>query len=417
MAVAGFFVEFEAVRDHDAPRRPKEVTVGKTVLVDRIDLVGCKVLAKVVDRWVHKDRSHRFTVMFSDGERRFKVPRDELIVQEHKYFYWNTQTAQTCWEPPDENRKVLWNMFRGRKARRKVHEAEMKRLAELEEERRHRLGQGKDVSDLELIIADRSLDTGGDVKTLAIEPLLTNGVAEGAIVALNEEEAINEDPVKAFHEHFRPHYNDVSSGHMVWPPLTGEDWGRLVEDDSRLLRYLGDWEEFEHRKTQCRFWRDTILVEQETAVRKLQLLFRQYWFIKIPPPGEWRSKAYTFTMPEPVKEQERQRTGWALLRRRGKLLREVTDIDRRVWEEYMDPVCGEMFYYLAHSGFSQWQRPKIPHQSIERVLEPFHLEDAVVFRFPGCVKPEHAKVIRVRKDQDTGERMYDVEPEDEKQRR
>ena len=169
-----------------------------------------------------------------------------------------------------------------------------------------------------------------------------------------------------------------------------------MEDDSRLLRYLGDWEEFEHRKTQCRFWRDTILVEQETAVRKLQLLFRQYWFIKIPPPGEWRSKAYTFTMPEPVKEQERQRTGWALLRRRGKLLREVTDIDRRVWEEYMDPVCGEMFYYLAHSGFSQWQRPKIPHQSIERVLEPFHLEDAVVFRFPGCVKPEHAKVIRVR---------------------
>ena len=142
--------------------------------------------------------------------------------------------------------------------------------------------------------------------------------------------------VKAFHEHFRPHYNERT--HMVWPPLSGEDWGRLVEDDSRLLRYLGDWEEFEHRRTQCRFWRDTILVEQETAVRKLQLLFRQFWFIKIPPPGEWRSKAYTFTMPEPVKEQERQRTGWALLRRRGKLLREVTDVDRRVWEEYMDPV-------------------------------------------------------------------------------
>ena len=94
------------------------MTVGKTVLVDRIDLVGTKVTAKVVDRWVHKDRSHRFTIMFADGQRRFKVPRDELIVQEHKYFYWNCHTAQTCWEPPDENRKVLWNMFRGRKARR-----------------------------------------------------------------------------------------------------------------------------------------------------------------------------------------------------------------------------------------------------------------------------------------------------------
>ena len=147
--------------------------------------------------------------------------------------------------------------------RRKLHEAELKRLAELEEERRHRLGQGKDVSDLELIIADRSLDTGGDVKTLALEgqPLLTqNGeVAEGAIVPHDQKvEEVNEDParpvwtsnnvthrmlatqVKAFHEWFRPHYNPVEN-HMVWPPLSGEDWGRLVEDDSRLLRYLGDW--------------------------------------------------------------------------------------------------------------------------------------------------------------------------------
>ena len=77
----------------------------------------------------------------------------------------------------------------------------MKRLAELEEERRHRLGQGKDVSDLELIIADRSLDTGGDVKTLALEgqPLLTQHgeVAEGAIVPHDQKvEEVNEDPVR-----------------------------------------------------------------------------------------------------------------------------------------------------------------------------------------------------------------------------
>ena len=191
------------------------MTVGKTVLVDRIDLVGTKVTAKVVDRWVHKDRSHRFTIMFADGQRRFKVPRDELIVQEHKYFYWNCLTAQTCWEPPDENRKVLWNMFRGRKARRKLHEAELKRLAELEEERRHRLGQGKDVSDLELIIADRSLDTGGDVKTLALEgqPLLTqNGeVAEGAIVPHQEKvEPVNEDPVRPV---WKSHFGQRNSRH------------------------------------------------------------------------------------------------------------------------------------------------------------------------------------------------------------
>ena len=96
------------------------------------------------------------------------------------------------------------------------------------------------------------------MKTLALEgqPLLTqNGeVAEGAIVPHDQKvEEVNEDPVrpvwtsnnvthrmlatqvKAFHEYFRPHYNPVEN-HMVWPPLSGEDWGRLVEDDSRLLR-------------------------------------------------------------------------------------------------------------------------------------------------------------------------------------
>ena len=396
------------------PQQPKEVTVGKTVLVDRIDLVGCKVSAKVVDRWVHKDKTHRFTVMFNDGERRFKVPRDELIVQEHKYFYWNSVTAQTCWEPPVEDRKVLWEMFRGRKKRRQAAEAEAKRLDELEKERLRRLGRGEDVIDLKLIMSDRSLDTGGDVLTLALPEDQLVVQEEALVPHIQEEEA--EDPRKLFNEWFRPHFNELSTEHMVWPPLSGEDWGRLVKEDSRVLRYLGDWEEFEHTHTQCRFWRDTVQEEREVAVRKLQLMFRQYWFIPAPPSSEWRSTAYTFTMPSDVEDQERQRTGWALLRRRGKLLREVTDEDRRVWQEYMDPVCGEMFYYLAHSGFSQWPRPKIPHQSTERVLEPFHLEEAVVFRFPGCVKPEHAKIIRVRKDFDTGERMYDVEPEDERQR-
>ena len=153
---------------------------------------------------------------------------------------------------------------------------------------------------------------------------------------------------------------------MVWPPLSGEDWGRLVEDDSRLLRYLGDWEEFEHRRTQCRFWRDTILVEQETAVRKLQLLFRQYWFIKIPPPGEWRSKAYTFVMPDAVQDQERQRTGWALLRRRGKLLREVTDTDRRVWEEFMDPVCDAALKLTLNLGW--WRSHRRRRRGRQRVV-------------------------------------------------
>lgn len=82
---------------------------------------------------------------------------------------------------------------------------------------------------------------------------------------------------------------------MDWPPLSGEDWGNLVANsDARLLRYLGDWEEYEHRGVQCRFWRDTIVAQREAAVRRLQLMFRQFWFVKTPPPGAWRSVAYYF---------------------------------------------------------------------------------------------------------------------------
>ena len=49
------------------PTQPFEVTVGKTVLVDRDELVGTKVEGKVVDRWVHADKTHRFTIMFDAG--------------------------------------------------------------------------------------------------------------------------------------------------------------------------------------------------------------------------------------------------------------------------------------------------------------------------------------------------------------
>ena len=88
-------------------------------------------------------------------------------------------------------------------------------------------------------------------------------------------------------------------------------------------------------------------------------------------------------MPPAVRRMEDERTGWAILRRRGKLLREVIDVDERTRREYMDPVCGEIFYFLAHSGFTQWERPEIPTMSTEKKLEDMDLDDEVMFAFPG----------------------------------
>jgi len=189
----------------------------------------------------------------------------------------------------------------------------------------------------------------------------------------------------------------------------------LVNDHARLLRYLGDWEEYEHRGVGCRFWRDTVVVEREAAARRLQLMFRQFWFVQ--GPIHWYSVAFTWKMPPAVKKFEEERTGWAVLRRRSRYLRDVTDVDDRVWKEHMDPVCGEIFYFLPRSGFSQWTKPKIPKLNTECVLEDMHLDDAVMFRFPGNQVSTPGYVVKVRKDPDNGERMYDVEPQGEEQKK
>ena len=135
------------------PQQPYDVTVGKTVLVDRQDLIGTKIPAKIVDRWVAPDAAFRFTVLFEDGERRFKVPREEMMVIENRYFYWNCKTVETCWEPPEAVRKPLFKMFKGRKARKLAADKERKRLKELEEERRRRLARGETLEEVETALA------------------------------------------------------------------------------------------------------------------------------------------------------------------------------------------------------------------------------------------------------------------------
>lgn len=42
-------------------------------------------------------------------------------------------------------------------------------------------------------------------------------------------------------------------------------------------------------------------------------------------------------------------------------------------------------------------------------LEPFAVEEEVLFRFPGRINEESAIVTRVRKDDQTGEDMYDLQ--------
>ncbi|KAJ1453693.1 hypothetical protein M885DRAFT_273287 [Pelagophyceae sp. CCMP2097] len=228
---------------------------------------------------------------------------------------------------------------------------------------------------------------------------------ESAAMSVETQARLASEAAKAFDVAFRPHF-DLNHENTPWPDLGGTEWDALRENDSRLLRYLWDFEEWEHRKTQTRFWVDRDCADKETAVRKLQRLFRQCAFIPAPP--IWYTQAYHWEMPRSVAVIQENRNGWALLRRRALLLRDLVDLDDRTWQEFMDPVSGEMFYHLAASGDSQWAKPDLVEHFDGLVVADLEVGDDVFFRARGSVEDVEGIVIRLRTDETTRETLYDV---------
>ena len=102
----------------------------------------------------------------------------------------------------------------------------------------------------------------------------------------------------------------------------------------------GEWDEHEDPETSCRFWVHAPTAESEASALMFQGLFRAKYAKQGPP--RWESASCTFTMPPAVVALERERDGWALLRRRASLLRTVVDVHEHKWEEWIDSRSGEV---------------------------------------------------------------------------
>jgi hypothetical protein len=89
---------------------------------------------------------------------------------------------------------------------------------------------------------------------------------DSAVMSVESQARVASDAAKAFDAFFRPQF-DAENDNAPWPDLGGTEWDALRENDSRLLRYLDDFEEWEHRKTQTRFWVDRDAADKETAAR------------------------------------------------------------------------------------------------------------------------------------------------------
>jgi hypothetical protein len=128
----------------------------------------------------------------------------------------------------------------------------------------------------------------------------------------------------------------------------------------------------------------------------------------LPRTSTWQSSAFTFQKPTSVREEEKTKAGWAMLRRRSKCLGEFMDVDQYEWEELMDEESADFFYWQEDTDQYTWEKPQIPHTQYVTKILPLEIGEKVTFLFPNREKEEEAVVTRIRKDDETNEDLYDV---------
>jgi len=90
---------------------------------------------------------------------------------------------------------------------------------------------------------------------------------------------------------------------------------------------MDEWEEYVDTETREVFYVNTDIVKKEDAVLLIQRHYKQRY--SRPIPIRWESQAYTFIKPPKVAKMERERQGWAVLRRRSNIERKVRRSEER----------------------------------------------------------------------------------------
>ena len=429
---------------HD-PNEKRLLDVGDFVMCHKqeVDDRGVKTPAAIASAAYVKERVHEecYTVAFDTKTERTDVRRDEMVA-EGLIFFWHAATCRYQWTVPreladhplskaiDERGGValinpIAKAFREHDARYvdvgQLLDMMLKRLEEHEAKQQALFEEAKGKAEVPGLDADPNEGGGGDALFGAIKEKKRLSLMDQRAQRKEAEEKRKaeeerkikeeEDRMKGWDEFegFRPYYNAArpETQHAEYPFMTGDEWNAYAAR-AKFLRSLGAFDEMEDKETSARFWVRWQLQEDELAALKFQRTYRAKYGRHAPP--DWTSVAFSYEIPDEIMELQRERSGWALLRRRATLLRTVTDTKQRVWGEYIDSRSGEMFYFLPDKGVSQWDKPDMPPPpSTALVLDDLHEDDIVLFRFPGFHTDVHATVAKVRIDNDNGERLYDIE--------
>lgn len=179
---------------------------------------------------------------------------------------------------------------------------------------------------------------------------------------------------------------------------------KLISNDRRSFQ---NYDEYEDPFTKLIFYVNLDQHYLEQHALKIQNVYR----IKHNKPRvrNWQSTAFTFYKPNSVRDEERVKAGWAMLRRRSKCLGEFMDVDQFEWEELMDEDSADFFYWQEDTDQYTWTKPQIPATRYQTKILPLEIGEKVTFLFPGKEREEEAIVTRIRKDDETEEDMYDVQ--------
>eukprot|EP01036_Dinobryon_divergens_P026472 gene26472-35131_t len=170
---------------------------------------------------------------------------------------------------------------------------------------------------------------------------------------------------------------------------------------STLRRGFENYDEMYCRIADLTYYIDNSKWAMIKGALTLQGSFRQR-HCKPLPLREWACDAFSFDVPDEVYEEMMVRCGWAYLS-------ELVDSSGVEWEEYCDKnVTSEYFYWDEEANMFQWQKPDVFIKPDASVIETFEVDSEVMYRFAGRPTEEKAVVTRIRKDDQTGEDMYDL---------
>ena len=187
--------------------------------------------------------------------------------------------------------------------------------------------------------------------------------------------------------------------------ISGPDWLQFYEE-AEMRRSFDEIDEMYHTALNMIFYVNFTIYKEELSALRLQKIFRQKKCQSnrhVP----WKSFAFSFDTPDKVRHLKKVKAGWAYLRRRADSVGDFRDEDGMEWEEYIDKLSSEYFYWQEDENLFSWIKPNV-FQRKKDPVNKYSENEEVLYRFPGRRTEEPAIILKVRFDDETGEDKYDL---------